>query len=350
MRRIIAEAALPHFLDKEWLDVGVSGAAGEVVWIVYADFVNDDTAPLGFTSASIKAVRCDANLASCKAPILISGTDLDVQFAHVTIGSDGRVYVTWSEIQGELEQTAQTFIHKLRIAPAGSTAFGPTKIIAREALAVPFGGRLHANDFRIATYMKNEVAMIGGRPRIFVVWEACSARLAGDLPDSICEEPLIKLAFSENDGATWTQTILSRSGDNYFPTIASNGDRKRPKLAVAFFTNRFDRQFHNRQDVELVAVDAETVTVTERDRITAVSNDPETDAFLGGGFIGDYIQVAVSKRTAWVHYNANRRQIRVRDEGVPVPQQDNFLTRVSLGGEEEEDHAGHGEAHEEEED
>ena len=111
-----------------------------MVWAVYADFAIDFTAPLGFTEASIKAVRCDADLVSCTAPILISGRDRDVQFGDVTIGADGRTYITWSEIQGELEQTPQTFVHKLRVAPAGSTRFGPTRVIARETLFIPFGG------------------------------------------------------------------------------------------------------------------------------------------------------------------------------------------------------------------
>ncbi|HJV05560.1 MAG TPA: hypothetical protein VJ868_09900, partial [Actinomycetota bacterium] len=41
-RRLVAEASIDpttgvgHFLDKEWMDVGVSGSAGEVVWVAYA--------------------------------------------------------------------------------------------------------------------------------------------------------------------------------------------------------------------------------------------------------------------------------------------------------------------------
>jgi hypothetical protein len=67
-----------HFLDNEWIHVGRSGSAGTVVWIVYTDFVLDETVPVGFTSASIEAVRCSAELRECTAPILISGNDEDV--------------------------------------------------------------------------------------------------------------------------------------------------------------------------------------------------------------------------------------------------------------------------------
>lgn len=191
VRRAVAEAAPSHFLDKEWMHAGVSGEAGLVVWTTYSDFAINPAAPLGFTGASIKAVRCSADLSSCTAPILISGTDADVQFSDVTIGSDGRVYVTWSEIIGELptdpEFPAQTFVHKLRIAPAGSTEFGPTQVIAVEEQPIPFGGFLQANDFRVATYVKSEVAMVRGKPRIFAVWDACNPRLL----DVVCEFPLI---------------------------------------------------------------------------------------------------------------------------------------------------------------
>jgi hypothetical protein len=325
VRRAAAEAPAGHFFDKEWIDVGPSGAAGTVVWVVFSDFVIDDSAPLGFTSASIKAVRCNAALTSCTAPILISGADKDVQFSDVTVGPDGRTYITWSEIRGELEQTAQTFVHKIRVAEPGSTSFGPPHVIHRETNAIPFGGFLHANDFRVATYPKNEVKMVGGSPRIFVVWDACSARLL----DTICEEPVIKLRYSDTGGAAWSQPrVLSAGGDNYFPTIA--GDPTSSKLAVAWFTNRHDTAFHNAQDVELVGLDPGSLAVTARQRLTSPSNESEADPLLGGFFIGDYIEAATKAGTAYVHYNANYRQVKLLGAGFPVPQQDNFLTTAGL--------------------
>jgi hypothetical protein len=320
-RRAVATAEPPHFLDKEWLDVGDTGD-GVHVWVVYTDFLNDANAPVGFTSASIMAVRCSHDLSSCTAPILISGADRDVQFGDVTIGPDQRTYITWSEIQGELEQTPQTFIHKLRIAPAGGTSFGPTRVVATEPLAIPFGGRLHANDFRIATYPKNEVTMIADHPRIFVVWDACFAR---PLP-TVCEEPRIKLTFSDDDGETWSaQTILSEGGDNYFPTIAAE---RRGGLAVAWYTNRFDALFHSQQDVELVWLTPFSLETLTRVRVTPVSNETQADPLLGGSFIGDYIEVATRQGTAYVHYNANYRQVPLLGRGIAIPQQDNFLTQV----------------------
>jgi hypothetical protein len=322
-RRAVAEATPPHFLDKEWLDVGDTGD-GVHVWVVYTDFTQDEDAPLGFTAASIMAVRCTADLSTCTAPLLISGADPDVQFGDVTIGPDRRTYITWTEIQGELEGTAQTFIHKLRIAPAGSTTFGPTRVVATEPLAIPFGGFLHANDFRIATYPKHEVTLIDDQPRIFVVWDACAARPL----DTVCEEPQIKLTSSDDDGATWRPVqILSQDGDNYFPTLAADGAGR---LAVAWYTHRGDPLFHSRQQVEFVWLDAAAVEPFGRVRFPPLPNETQADPLLGGLFIGDYIEVAARAGTAYVHFNANYRRHPLLGEGVPIPQQDNFLTRVPL--------------------
>lgn len=346
-RRLVAigTAAPPaggpnQFLDKEWLYVGESG--GEtVVWVVFSRFANDPAAPAGFSGAEIEAVRCNETLSSCTEPIPISndpvgGPDLDVQFGDVTVGEDGRTYVSWSEIIGELPGDPdcrnpdpdgvcpqQVFVHKLRVAEAGSTTFGPERVAFVEDRAIPFGGHLHANDFRIATYPKNEVAMVAGKPRVFLVWEACSV-LLGD----VCEEPAVKLIHSDDFGASWSDPLkLSRSGDNYFPTISTDRARSPQRLAVAWFTNRYDRAFHSRQDVEVLTVNAATGRASGVKRITPRSNDTQADPLLGGLFIGDYIETFTHAGRIWVHYNANYRKTPLLGEGVAVNQQDNFLAR-----------------------
>jgi hypothetical protein len=341
-RRLVAEAAPGHFLDKEWFDVGVSGAAGEVIWVAYANFAIDPEAPEGLTSAEIEAVRCDRSLTTCTPPIPISVDDFDVQFADVTIAPDGRVYITWSEIVCEITgdpdctepEEGQRFIHKLRIAEPGSTVFGPERIVHVEDRPIPFGGFLHANDFRVATYPKNDVALLGARanPRIFLVWDACRFRPL----NTVCEEPLIKLRYSDDDGVTWSSVReISRGGDNYFPSIVSN-DAERPALAFTWFTNRFDATFHNRQDVEFLTMDPATLRTGALQRLTRPSNETEADPLLGGFFIGDYIEVFATGDRAWVHYNANYLQKQLLApfgvEGIPVAQQDNFLVPLHIRG------------------
>jgi hypothetical protein len=70
--------------------------------------------------------------------------------------------------------------------------------------------------------------------------------------------------------------------------------------------------------------------MTRLRRLTPVSNETEADPANGGGFIGDYFEVAVHGATAWVHFNANYRQVPFLGQGFPIPQQDNFLTRTTL--------------------
>jgi len=323
-RRAVATNRPGHFLDKEWMTVGRSGSAGSVVWTTYSDFDFTADNPAGFT-AQIYAVRCSANLATCTNPILISGNDEDVQFSDVTIGPDGRTYVTWSEIRGELEGTPQTFIHKLRVAPAGSTNFGPTRIVHREKLAIPFGGKLNASEFRVATYPKNTVAKVGGKPRVFVTWDACSVRVLGE---TVCEDAVVKLSWSDDRGRTWHGPVtVSVRGQNYFPTIDTDPFRNR--VLVGYFTSRYDLGFDNRQDVELVTLDSrQPRQPIDRQRLTSPSNEPEADPLLGGIFIGDYIEVVALNGKAYLHYNANYVAVPLLAEGLPIPQQDNFIART----------------------
>jgi hypothetical protein len=326
-RKIIARAnvvgGVGQFLDKEWMDVGKSGSAGKVVWVAYSDFAFDVNEPLGFSGAQIKAVRCDAALNECTEPILISGTDQDIQFADVTMAADGSTLITWAQIEGELEQERQTFTIKAVIAPPGSTEFGPTRVVAVEENPLQFGAFLHANDFRTATYPKSIMPIVDGKLRPFVVWDRCR----DVVNDTVCEEPQILMSWSKDEGTTWTAPkAISAAGDNYFPAISDEVGSK--VFVVGYYTNRFDPIFHNRQDVELVTIGNAGGNVTNRQRVTSISNETEADPVLGGFFIGDYFDVHLLRGRVWVHYNANTRHVRLLGEGIPIPQQDNFLRRV----------------------
>lgn len=327
-RKLVAFADIPvetgigSFLDKPWFDVGPDGDGGQQIWITYSDFANDPNAPLGFTGAQIKAVHCDADTLACDEPIVISGTDEDVQFSDVTIANDGSTLITWTQIEGELEETAQVFTVKAVLIPPGSTTPGPTKIVNREVNPIPFGGFLHANDFRVATYPKSIMPMVNGKPRMFVLWDRCRYNLL----DFTCEESQIYMTWSDDLGETWSEPVtLSKGGDNYFPAVSD--EYGTGKFAVAWFTNRRDPIFHNRQDVELVLVGKSGGNVSKRQWVTRLSNESEADPFLGGAFIGDYIDVDRAGGVSYVAYNANYRKIEVLGEGFRIPQQDNYLTR-----------------------
>ncbi len=324
--KAVATVPAGHFADKEWMDVGRSGSAGEVVWVTFTDFrchAQDCFGdPISFTN-QIKAVRCSADLTDCTQPILISGAQDSLQFSDVTVGPDGRTYITWEE-DNFLSSQGQPPSHMqfwMRVAQPGSTTFGPARQIAFEPRDL---NPLHANDFRVATVPKNAVKMVDGKPRVFLTWDSCRVRAL----DSVCEEPRINLAWSDNFGMTWRRSVLSAGGDNYFPTISEN--RGGSSLAVAWYTNRYDTVFHNRQDVELATVNARTGQTMEIQRLTPISNETEADPLVGGFFIGDYFEVFAKNDHAYVGYNANRRSVPLLGQGVPVPQQDNYLTKAGL--------------------
>ena len=320
----VAESAPNHFLDKEWMAAGDTGD-GVHVWFTWSDF--DNTLPCCY--ADVMAARCLADLSSCSAPIQIDDPvlDDDIQFSDVTVGVDGRTYFTYARIIGEIEGTAQSFVVKSRIAEAGCQTLGclgPIQVVDSVALALPFGGFLQGNDFRIATVPKNIVKMVGGNPRFFVVFDECRYRLF----DTVCEHPKIKIRYSDDDGASWSDiTVVSKDAVNYFPSIAN--DTSDGKIVVAYFTNRYDH-FENAQDIELLTIDATTLAVLNRQRVTTdlTPNESEADPLLGGFFIGDYIEVAAVGGTAYVGYNMNIRNISILGLGVAVPQQDNFLTVI----------------------
>lgn len=329
VRRLVSESDSSHFLDKEWMFVGVQNGV-RYVWVTYSDFTQDPSAPLGFTGAQIKAVRCDENLATCTEPIDISTTDQDVQFSDVTVGPDGRAYITWARIDGELEQTAQTFTIKYRSETAPGTAvFGPEHVVQVVPNAIPFGGTIHSNDFRVATVPKSDVVMVNGHPRAFVIYDECTTRLL----DTICEEPQIKLTFSDNDGATWSPpTILSNGGDNYFPSISADRTYTTNNLAATWFSNSYDNQFHNQQDTVATFINSTTGQARGVKRLTSSSNETEADPFVGGFFIGDYIEVVMIKNRLYVGSNENYRKVPFiggflngGQPVFPVNQQDNYV-------------------------
>jgi hypothetical protein len=330
-RRLVAESDASHFLDKEWLFVG-----GGFVWATYSDF-NINPVEIGEHpfEASIKAVRCTLDLLTCTQPINVSTVDDDVQFSDITVGPDGRAYITWSRIDGELEGTDQTFTHKIRIETTpGSATFEAEHVVYAETNAIPFGGFLQGNDFRVATYPKSDVANVAGHPRVFVIWDACNVRLFG----FNCQEPLIKLSYSD-DGATWVgPTVLSNGGINYFPTISADRTGTTDNVAAAWFTNAYDNQFGNAQDVVATSINPLTGRSRGLKRLTSSANETEADPIVGGFFIGDYIEGVLIKNRYYVHTNANYRKVPLlggfanepNQQVIPLNQQDNYLFITAL--------------------
>jgi hypothetical protein len=132
VRRTVAETDSATFNDKEWMFVGVQNGV-RYVWVTYSAFSQDESAPLGYNAVQIRAVRCTDDLVVCTQPIPISTIDQDVQFSDVTVGPDGRAYITWVRIDGELPGEdgnpgqPQTFTIKVRVETApGWRCSGPS--------------------------------------------------------------------------------------------------------------------------------------------------------------------------------------------------------------------------------
>jgi hypothetical protein len=217
----------------------------------------------------------------------------------------------------------------MRVAAPGSVVPGPESIVHVEDRAIPFGGFLQANDFRVATYPKNDVVPFAGHNRTFVIWDACKVRLLG----FVCEQPEIKLKYSDNDGATWVGPILLSSGGvNYFPFISAdrNGSQR---LAAGWYTNDKDAAFANQQDTVATSINVATGDSRGLKRVTTSSNETEADPLLGGFFIGDYFEAVLIRHRLYVHINANYRKVPLvggflngpNQPIFPVNQQDNFL-------------------------
>jgi len=310
----VAQAAPGHFIDKDWITAG-----GGHVWVAFGD-LSAFNAEGNEESGVVEIVRCSPDLKSCTKPIPLSTGQKVAEYPTVNVGPDGRTYVTWSEFFGD------SFIGPAQrgwvaVAEKGSLQFHRHPIF-KENQVVRARETLHANSFRVGTMFKNTVTMVNGRPRILATWERCRLHVV----NQFCEEAQIRVATSGDLGKTWSRPhTISAGGDNVMPFLDT--DPKTHRTVGVWYTSRFDPVFHNRQDVELVRL-SPTGAVRHRTRVTPQSNETEADPVLGSAFIGDYIQVDAVGEKAYVAYTANRRHVRLLGQGVPIPQQDNYLRLV----------------------
>ena len=314
VRRAIAKAAPGHFIDKDWM-----AASDKYVWIAFDD-LSAFNAEGNEEAGVVEIVRCSLDLVTCSQPIPLSTGQKVSEYPTVTIGPEGRTYVTWGEFFGD------SFIGPaqrgwLAVAEPGSLTFRRHPIY-KETQVIRAQEALHANSFRVGTMFKNTVTMHHGHPVVMATWDRCALHVQ----DQFCEEAEIRLSTSSDLGRTWTTPrTISAGGDNIFPFL--DRDPTTHQVVGTWYTSRFDPVFHNRQDVELVRL-SPTGDVQGRTRVTRTSNETEADPLLGAFFIGDYIQVDAVDGTAYVAYNANYHHVRLFGEGVPIAQQDNYLTRV----------------------
>ncbi|HXG36399.1 MAG TPA: hypothetical protein VNL15_05470, partial [Dehalococcoidia bacterium] len=346
-KRAVASSTTGDFLDKEWMDVGQSGS-NTVVWVTWTRFTA--------TASPIEASRCTADLSSCTSPIPISASNAAAQFSYVTIAPNGKVYVTWIEASSGLG--GEVFTLKMRVAAAGSTTFGGVITLATETQPLGFNTSLADNDFRIVSIPQNTVLDMGTTNRVYVVWPFCQqAILVGT-----CRDSDIKIAYTDNDGSSFTTTTLTAPGNQYFPGI--DADNSGGRIYLTYYSNRLDPWNHRQQVVLAHAppdlssfsfIDLNPVfargdlncdgTFNVIDIIRALQdlaaitplplncpndlNEPDADPFLGGLFIGDYIEVFAHNNLAVIGYNANFTLLNYLGTGPATYQQDNYLAKFT---------------------
>ena len=332
------------FEDHEALDVGVSGAAGEVIWVTWTHFFG----PAPGTSR-IVGVRCNLALTSCTAPITISDpADSPLsgaaftQFSDVKVAQDGQVYVTWVVVKIGLNGTQQ-FVEKIKRAGAGSTAFGASSVVHSFAAggaageAVPFGGVLPGlNHDRVATFPRLEVMRVGTSNKLFSVYEACQATAFFGVS---CQNPRVFLVASTTNGASWSAPVaISTAGvDAFFPDAAADW-AVGGKLYVTWYgmdpdlTGAPITDFRHRYALMGRSVNPSTLALGTTSRLSppTESNADALGVALGLlTIIGDYQTAFAQGGLLYDGFTAAYFKQKALGAGLPVHGQDNWLAVVT---------------------
>jgi hypothetical protein len=261
-----------------------------------------------------------------------------LQTAHLTIGPDGSVYVTWvRHFPGTYQEMTALMLRK--ITPTSSIngavvgTLSPIHTVDEEWQPIPWKFAPYPSYYRTFTYP--HVAVDGSR--VIMVWDRRTTKGVTYTPRGYAAwwfdldtSASLVAKFSDDGGATWSgeQTVSSAWGPQYQPSVCV--DSTSGKVVVAYYSHQNDPFTHG-QDVYVATSDdgaAPYVTL----RVTPVSNDTEDDPRLSDFFIGDYMEVACAGGRAYVHFTANysAKWFGIYDGAFYGRQQDNFMARVTL--------------------
>jgi len=330
---------LGHMHDKDYIAADDSNSVAKgsvyVVWTRFscnaADF-----------SDQILLAKCTNSLSSCTAPFTLESTtgtggSIDfLQLSHITVSPvNGKVYVTWNKFlapSSAIDPAAVvTDTIRMRvITPTSLTTSvgtaGPLRTVTTEAQPIPFSTFPYPGLFRIATYP--HVGVMGGRA--IVVWDRRTTK--SFLLDTYFFDSDILARFTDNDGVSFSadQVVSSAPSFQYQPSICVSPASSR--VVVSYFSSQNDLVSKHRQD-EYVATSTTGAAPYTPLRVTPVSNITENNPILGDSFIGDYQEAACGTNFAYLHYTANytaKSDALFNSPAVIIPQQDNFLAKVTL--------------------
>jgi hypothetical protein len=325
------------FDDKPYIaaDPG-SFLAGGAVYVTWTRFPCSGSD----LSSYIMIVKCNNALAACSPPLTLEsttglGSNFDfVQLSHLTVGSDGNIYVTWVKHSGDDSLSEVDRIRFQAIGPLSGTSgvgilAGGPRTVATESQPIPWGTAPYPAYYRSATYPH-----VGVRPggRIVVVWDRRTT--ADTLFDfwwfDYGAGASIAAKYSDDLGRNWSamQTVSNALGHQDQPSVCISPTGQ---VVVAYYSNQNDARWSHAQDVYVSTSPNGAAPYTAL-RVTAESNDTEADPLLSDLFIGDYLEVTCRPGRAYVHYTANyaAKSAALLGGAFPIRQQDNFLARLSL--------------------
>jgi hypothetical protein len=317
----------PNILyDKDSMAVDTSGPNG-AVWVGFTQYDYDNG------TVNLQVSRCGADLKTCSAPMTLQSESLYTPnvvevptFSGIAIDATGDVYVSWglvieSSAGSGFQQSMDVYV---ATAQPKSLRFGPPVLVSQveDALLNPMA----AESFRINGFP--EIAVTGSGPHhVDIVYAECGTLMG---TEDICENSHVFLASSATAAiGTWTVKEIdpSTTGSDFFPTITT--DQVTGTLLLGFWTTRYDPNLHS-FDVVAVPVNPATGAVGNPIRVTPTSIEPDSDSMLGPSFIGGYSQLNAVNGTAYAHYTSTQRLQRLLGQGIPIPQQDNVISKFTF--------------------
>ena len=279
-------------------------------------------------TSRIWLVACTSGL-TCSSPVMISAGDTAAQLSYVQVRPDGGVTITYVQSPNPFGPIDIKYVACLPQGAPVNPSCAPPVLVMHETQ--PLSGNLIAEPFRVVTFPKHATRVDGGVTQTFVVWDRC--KVVPPLSVDFCPDADLRMKYTTNNGASWVGPINvdAGAGDQFFPALSTDSLRK--TVNIGYYNNSVDPKFHHRMIVSIRQILPGTTTPTAALAATSTPNDPSSDLFFAGEFIGYYIGLAARGNGSagasriYAGYSYNLRQANFG--GVAVPQADNYLNRLT---------------------
>jgi hypothetical protein len=333
----IHQAAL---LDSHMaVDPRISGTGAGDVYVV-AQYENITNFP---AVASAEIIACKNLTLTCGSPVVASGTDTFGSFPYVQVRPDGIItisYWTYTKPFGTLPNPID--IKFVTCTPQGAPkaplCSTPTLVATTNVpgLFAPGG-----SGFRNSLFPKhaNRLEADGKTITTFLVYDRCQSIVGPLFATPACSKVDVVLAFSTDNGATWStpQAVESGAGHQFFGTIRN--DTSTETINIAYYSTQ-DDHFLQRAKVRLRQIAPGSTVLEPANVLTTASTDPDAgiqDLIEPGGQgvidFGDRIGLAAAgtgtagQSKVYVHYTWTN--VFGTFNGTAQPDQNNTLLGLS---------------------